>query len=177
MNIIQSLMLAATFFILSISHAGEIHQWRDKDGRLHFGDQQNAPKDSKIILNSAKASDSPASTADADKTGNDKTLGALPIKPQIQSGNIYAKDKAYEKGAPAGITPEKLTQCTAMVREHFNHENSPGEIRAFFVKLESACPKTGFICKSYKLSPQKNLCEPVQYKDGDNRVSHEVYNS
>lgn len=87
-----------------------------------------------------------------------KTKPGLPFsQASNQPGYPRMSDAPYEKGAPAGITPEKLAQCSTMAREHFNHENSPAEIRAFFVKLESICPKTGFICKSYKLSPQKKL--------------------
>lgn len=32
-------ILGAMIFSISATNAGEIHQWRDKDGRLHFGDQ------------------------------------------------------------------------------------------------------------------------------------------
>ncbi|MFZ6743337.1 DUF4124 domain-containing protein [Undibacterium sp. JH2W] len=177
MNINKLLILGAAIFSIHAVSAGDIHQWRDKDGRLHFGDQQNAPSGSKVILNSPKTDDSQANPAEADKGNQGKNPGTASAQASHPPGYSRMNDAPYEKGAPAGMAPEKLAQCTGMVREHFSHENSPGEIRAFFVKLESVCPKTGFICKSYKLSPQKNLCEPVQYKDGKNQVSHQEYNS
>jgi hypothetical protein len=175
MNIRKLLLLATTILSLSVANAGEIHKWRDKDGRLHFGDQQNAPKGSQVILNSTNANNNQATPAE---TGSqDKSSGPQSGPASISPAAPYTGNAPYEKGAPAGIAPEKLTQCIAMVREHFKQENSASEIRAFFVKLESVCPKTGFICRSYKWSPQKDHCEPVRYKDGQNQVNHQVYNS
>ena len=122
----------------------------------------------------AKTVDSPVT--ETDKTAQDKLPGSASTQAGLP-GYTRAANAPYDKGAPAGVTPEKIAQCSAMAREHMDKETSPAEIRAFFVKLESICPKTGFICKSYKLSPQKDYCEPVQYKDGKNQISKQVFNS
>ena len=185
MNAIKSFVLTAMMFAISSSHAGDIHQWRDKDGRLHFGDSQNAPSGSKIIPVQTKENNT-AAVAEADKANPGKDLGMqpmppippMPLMPPPQlSENKVGGNAGYDRGAAPGVTTVQVAQCSGMAREHLSQQTSPSEIRTFFVKLESICPKTGFICKSYKLSPQKDHCEPVQYRDGKNKISLQVYNS
>jgi Domain of unknown function (DUF4124) len=129
----------------------EIHKWKDKNGVVHYGDQENAPADSaKMQIKGGKGTPPAPAPGSENWTGRD----APSPKPPQSFG---------------GFSASQIGRCADYARDLINnnknsHNGNPsgnGDTKTPNDQLKATCPGVSFSCTSYYHFPQKNQCEPT----------------
>lgn len=141
---------AGALFLLGIAlpaTAADVMRWKDKDGVVHYGDPNAAPKNSApVTIRSGGAGAASAGAKDAP-----------PPPPQ----------------AFAGFSAEKIGHCAGLARAVINNDpgitpGGNGDTRMPGRQMNNNCPGVSFKCYTYYGHPEKNHCEPFKGADQGN---------
>jgi len=125
------LLLSANVF------AGEIYKWTDENGKVHFGDKTNAPKQSQEVIVKPVSG-----------------TGAMPKKYNFTPAPVNEaknKTKEVEWNSPEAARCEKLAK-------QFIAKESEKERGAIGRQIKAICPNLGFHCYTSRSEPQTNRC-------------------
>lgn len=114
--------------------AGEIYKWTDENGKVHFGDKTNAPKQSQEVIVKPVSG-----------------TGAMPSKYNFKPSQKQATTKEGELASP------EIMKCQELA-EQFVLKASISERKAIMQQIISICPNWRFHCRASRSQPQKNSC-------------------
>lgn len=133
-----------SFLILSICcavqvQAGEIYKWTDENGKVHFGDKTNAPKQSQEVV-----------VKPVSGTG---TMPSYNVKPLPVANSEQKKTETKE----VDFASEEVMKCQRLA-EQFVLKASKAERGAIGQQIRSLCPNWRFHCDTSRSQPEKNSC-------------------
>lgn len=183
--VVRALALSALIFISQSSHAQQIYKWVDDNGKVHYGDKRDAPKQSQEVkikptVNTTSAPRKP-SAADMTESADARAMSermsrGMPNfspKPPISIPDIRTMTKPEKWPTYKFLMPGKrglnenvlalgeatLQSCVNLAVKMydlgFSKEEEP--IRKEYLRT---CPGVRVECQSYRKSPEKNTCEP-----------------
>ena len=117
--------------------AGEIYKWTDENGKVHFGDKSNAPKQSQeVIVNPVSGT------------------GAMPSSYNFTPSPVNEeKNKTKEV---AWDSPE-AARCEKLAKQFITKE-SEKDRGAIGRQIKAICPNLRFQCYTSRSEPQTNRC-------------------
>lgn len=133
------------------ANADTVYKWVDENGRVHYGEKSQAPKNSSKI-----AIKVPENTPE----------------PVAKAASMPTASSASASGKIDDATLQKCLELGSKMAR--NQKLTPPEIRAESKKLLDLCPATAYECVSYVERPQDNSCKAVPMKPGGNITTHRV---
>lgn len=133
MNKFTFLVLSMCFMAQGIQ-AGEIYKWTDENGKVHFGDKSNAPKQSQEVIVKPVSG-----------------TGAMPSTYNVKPSQEQAKTKEGELASPEIKMCQELAEQSVL-------EKSIEQKKAIMQHIISICPNWRFDCRTSPRQPQKNSC-------------------
>jgi hypothetical protein len=133
--------------------AAGIYKWTDEEGKVHYGDKNDNPKNGTQLK--FKAPETPAQ-----KEG---TTGS-------------AASEMIPENSPATKQTANLQQCLQMARTRADKKSrDPSEIRADSKKLLDLCPDTSYSCVTYIERPEANNCTAEPMQPGGSIIRNNTY--
>lgn len=114
--------------------AGEIYKWTDENGKVHFGDKTNAPKQSQEVIVKPVSG-----------------TGAMPSSYNFKPSQKQPTTKEGELASP------EIMKCQELA-EQSRSNTSLAERKAIMQQIMSICPNWRFHCRTSRSQPQKNSC-------------------
>lgn len=145
-NLKKCFILAVLLLGCAAASAQGVYKWTDANGKVHYGDQGQAP-------------------------GNSTT-----IKTPLAPAGAAAAGAAGATAAAAGDLPNLSTCLQMARTMADDRNPTPAGIRAQSQQLLSLCPITAYQCKSYLRQPERNSCDAVPMSPGGQILTHRTYN-
>ena len=125
--------------------ASEIYKWTDENGKVHFGDQANAPKKSEEVIVKPVSG-----------------TGAMPSKYDFTTKELSKTAVENPKRSNSiDLTTPAVAKCSGLAKQYIVNDDN-AEREALISKIKSMCRGVSFYCWSYKANPSRNRCEAGQ---------------
>ena len=134
---IKFLMITAALLVSNFLHADEIRKWKDENGKVHYGDPQNAPVNSQKVAISVS------------QPRNDL--------PDVQKA-AKKEDASVVFESIEGISAEKIKLCASFARAMVDSRDK-SEWMVNSVKVQQMCPGVGFKCTTTNHHRERDKCE------------------
>ena len=147
-------LICFALLLYGTAFADDIYKWTDENGKVHYGDRINDPKNgTKIVIKVPEISTNKTSTSATENRN-------LPLS----------------AGSPAKVEPKTEEKCLEMARIMMKKTDpTPDGIRADSKQLLDMCPGLAYQCFTYIERPEKNSCKTVPLKPGGHITDSYTY--
>ena len=144
------------------AQAFQVYKWIDEKGRVHFGDQTNAPLNSKKVEIKVREPLKPQEIPDRQASSPVSSPSTPMRSPEpIPTTSLSPLTKKPSKP----VDPTKVPAACKGLIDQIAKVESGSSWQGLAKSYNAACPGIAYECNNYKRTPEKNHCLWIERSD------------